>query len=172
MNNRLYTATDVTAASLRHALQDRRLTWVYAERMENTVLDWRVEWLKLPGAPERWTHGRAFGPDLELRWEQRQDGFEVRVITNGCAPPDGLSLAEVPFNLTADEDEQQLLLIGERDRDRPSDRPTWSAARIPCYLAYPADDSAARVALAQRVYRQNGQVIATRLLRVKEAADA
>lgn len=172
MGDRQYTATGVTAAALRHALQDERLTWVYAERMENIVLDWRTEWLKSPDAPEHWMHGRAFGPELELRWEQRQDGFEVRVITDGGAPPNGLACSEIPFDLAADEDEQRLLLVGERDRDRPSDRPTWSVARIPRYLAYPADGSAARVALAQRVYRKSGQVVATRLLRVEEVADA
>ena len=173
MDERVYVASGVTPEALAEALRDPRLRLVYAERMEDTVLTWRDDWLQMPVALERWTYGRAFGEEAELRWQKSEDGYEVRAIAVGDAPA-GIDWKVEPCDDWDERPgEQPLLLVGERDRDRPSPQPTWSEARIPRYLTYPveAPAQATRVALVQRVYRRNGVVVTTRLLRVEEVPD-
>lgn len=173
MDERVYVASGVSAEALTEALRDPRLRWVYAERMEDTVLAWHEAWLRTPVSLDRWTHGRAFGEEAELRWQKGERGYEVRAIAVGVAPTGIGWKAEPCDDWEANPYEQRLLLVGDRDRDRPSPQPTWSAARIPRYLAYPvaAPARATRVALVQRVYRRNGAIVTTRLLRVEEVPD-
>jgi len=175
VNEIIYGAQSVSPAILQEVLQDERLRWVYAERVEDTVLTWRDALLDETVPLERWHHGRAFGPDLEIGWWQWDEGYEVRAIVAAGRPPVSIAWAIVDAADWQEGDDQIILLIGEHDADRPTDVPTWSVARIPRYLAYPVKVGTAppqRVALVQRVYRLNGIVVTERLVRLKEVPHA
>ncbi|HEY75745.1 MAG TPA: hypothetical protein G4O00_06140 [Thermoflexia bacterium] len=84
---RWFAAEDVTPEELRIALGDPRFRWVYAERMEDVVLTWRDAFLEDAAPLERWTHGRAFGPEAELAWWWDEGRAEARAIVEGGPPP-------------------------------------------------------------------------------------
>lgn len=164
-----YIASRVSMADLGRALRDLRLKWVYAERMEDTVLTWRDALLEQQATLARWNHGRAFGLELELTWWRRGDSVDARAIVAQGNLPEGITWQPYPTNEWKVE-EHEVLLVGERDPNVQAEKPVWSTARIPRYLAYPADGSFQRVALVEHVYRHQGIVVASRLKEVKEAA--
>jgi hypothetical protein len=179
IQEQLYTAQNVTASALRQALTDARLRWVYAERMEDIVLTACAGWPPDEAPLERWRHGRAFADELELCWWRRGSGrasehdgvrYDVRAITAGDAP----ATEAIDWQAQALADwkaaPSQWLLIGEQDTDRESDCPSWSVARIPRYLYYPAPEQETppeRVAVWATAYRHAGITTLHRLLTVK-----
>ncbi len=172
MDDKVYVATSVSLAMLADALRDTRLKWAYAERMEDIVLTWRDALLDGAVALERWGHGRAFGPEMEVSWWRRGEGYEVRAITAAEQPPTCIPWTRWDTDSWQAEDDHVTLLIGEHDADRQADVPTWSAARIPRYLLYPVEISTgekppSRVALVARAYRTGGIVVTQRLVQVK-----
>lgn len=170
MAEKIYEA-QATLAQLAQALEDARLLWVYAKRLEDIVLDARPAWLAAGVPLERWDQGCAFGPELELCWQRRGDTYEVRAITEAPPPEVVAWIAWDMGGWRADDGAlARWLLVGERDADRESGAPTWSEARIPRYLAYPVPDPTAppeRVALVARVYRCDGLVALHRLVCVE-----
>lgn len=172
MDERVYVAPSVSPAVLAEALRDARLHWAYAERLEDTVLTWRDALLNGDVPLERWDHGRAFGPELEVSWWQCDEGYEVRAIISIGQPPACISWKRLDTDGWQAEGDYVTLLIGEHDTDRPTDMPTWSAARIPRYLPYPVEvlggkKPPSRATLVARVYRAGGIIVTQRLVQVK-----
>jgi hypothetical protein len=163
---------EMTLARLEEALQDARLLWVYAKRLEDIVLARRDDWAASGIPLARWEYGCAFGPELELCWWRRDhggDGYDARAIT-AQTPPDGSAWTAWDMTDWLPDPPAPWLLVGERDEDRAGAVPTWSTARIPRYLTYPASDPTAppeRVALVAQTYRQADCVTLHRLLRVE-----
>ena len=170
MDEAVYVAQSVSLAALTEALQDPRLRWAYAERLENIVLTWHDALLNDATPLERWLHGRAFSQELEVCWWQRDDDYEVRATVSAGKPPSGITWTPLNTGSWQAADDQVALLVGDHDADRPGNVPTWSAARIPRYLPYPvpvSGTSPARVALVARAYQSGGIVVTQRLLRVE-----
>jgi hypothetical protein len=171
MDEMVYVAPSVSPAMLTEALRDTRLHWAYAERLEDTVLTWRDALLNGDVPLKRWDHGRAFGPEMEVSWWRRDEGYEVRAIISTGQPPAVILWTRLDTGGWQAEDDHVALLIGEHDADRPTDVPTWSAARIPRYLPYPVEVSERktplRAALVVRVYRAGGIIVTQRLVQVK-----
>jgi hypothetical protein len=167
--HRWYTAHKVLVAGLVSALRDPRLRWVYAERTADIVLIGRDDLLDGSLPLERWTHGRAFGPELELAWWRSGDQLQARAVVTKDEPPGGIDWE--PHAIQDWEPQTQrgqaTLLLGERDPDVPGDDPKWSEARIPHYLEYPVAGSAARVTLVRQTYRHRGVIVAWRLVEVR-----
>jgi len=165
-----YTVRGISFDDLSQALHDARLQWVYAERMEDTVLTWRDDFLKSSIDLAQWSHGRAFGPDAELAWWCRGKYIEMRAIVGTENPPAGITWEPFPTDgwEPVRRDGIEELLIGERDPNVPTVEPQWSTARIPRYMEYPTDGSARRVALIKQAYRYMGVIVAWRLVRVQK----
>lgn len=170
MDEAVYVAQSISLASLTKALQDPRLRWAYAERVEDIVLTWRDALLGDTVPLERWSHGRAFSQELEVCWWRRDGGYKVRAIVSAGKPPAGIAWTLLNTDNWQATGDHAALLIGEHDTDRSGDVPTWSAARIPRYLPYPVPMSGTlptRVALVARAYRSGGIVVTQRLVRVE-----
>jgi len=95
----------------------------------------------VPDLPQHWPQGRAFGPTLEVRWEQVGAGFTVEMLTEQEKPP----LASDAWQRESPEIDgchaRLLLLWGERGRGASS--PTeWIEIRIPRALSYPIEPTA------------------------------
>ena len=166
-----YIADAVSLPDLARALCDARLQWVYAERMEDTVLTWREALLDGPVDLARWTHGRAFGMDLELAWWRRGEVWQARAILSAGQAPEGIAWEPYPTEgWESQAGDGRVLLLGERDPGVQAGEPLWSTERIPRYLKYPADGDARRVALLKRSYRQRGVVVAWRLVGVDKVS--
>jgi hypothetical protein len=162
-----FVAQDVEIDDLLVALEDTRLQWLYAERMENTVLT------ALSAAREdsneilSGSHGRAFGPQAEVAWWRAEGTFQVRVCITEGSPPSGMSLR--PYDAAEDWEPvsstgQPALLLGDRSEEETA----WSVARIPRYLHYPVQEAWERVALVTQRYHHRGKVVAQRLVGFEE----
>jgi hypothetical protein len=178
-------------ADLRAALEDERLTWAYASRMEDAGLGWLQDLLDeqplgaplsdgRPGVPlTRWSEGRAFGPELEVDWRRDGETYRLRALLEQGEPPQGVDWGEpVSTSLKANGGERHVLLHGELDEGRSasSERITWSEARIPRYLAHPVEirerkEPPRQVTLVVQDYARNGAVVLTRLLKVASPQD-
>jgi hypothetical protein len=175
MHESVYSAQSVPSAALKVVLEDERLRWVYAERMEDIVLTWCQDWLNSPIPLECWCHGRAFGPELEVSWWRRDDSYDVRSIVVAGDRPRDIAWVALDTKEWQRDAEQTILLTGEHDTDRSTCVPTWSAARIPRYLPYPVEVGEMlprRVGLVQCVYRVSGVIVTERLIRVQEVINA
>lgn len=176
------TAREVSLETLRRVLAENNLQWVYAERMADTGLGTVADLLagEPLGAPQdgsrpgvelaRWEHGRAFGPRLEIDWWREGETFRLRALSE-VALPQGIDWREPDDGpaLVAVGAPRAMMLYGTLDEKSPPDRPTWSEARVPRYLAYPVpfDDSPPeRVALLGQDYARRGVVVLTRLVGV------
>jgi len=176
------TAQGVSLEALRRVLAENNLRWVYAERMADTGLGTVADLLagEPLGAPKdgsrpgvelaRWKHGRAFGPDLEVDWWREGEAFRLRALSEATLPQ-GVEWQEPGDGpaLVAVGAPRAMTLYGTHDEKSPPDRPTWSEARVPRYLAHPVhiDGSPpSRVALLGQDYAQRGVVVLTRLVGV------
>jgi hypothetical protein len=130
--------------------------WVYAERMEEITLCWAAD---LVGGLAAWPAGRAFGPTLELRWEQIGHGYRLIFLSEEAAPPLAEELAWSKRATYLETVERWALLWGEYDAGTD----TWFETQIPRPFAYPVDAKGQRVRLVGVDYRQNGVTIITRL---------
>ena len=183
----IYVAEKVTADDLRAVLNDDRLRWAYASRMEDTGLGWLCDLLdgRPLGAPvnddrpgvslDHWAEGRAFGPDLEVDWWREGQTYRLRALLE-----EGLHPANVTWNarqgeaLNAIGGERCILLYGTLDGKTLRERPTWSEARVPRHLAHPyvpGDDKPlpGRMTLLCQDYGCDGLVVLTRLIAVVPA---
>jgi hypothetical protein len=156
-----------------------RLKFVYAEEPADLHL---TEYCRPePG----WTHGRAFGPALEVRWSRRRDGqVDLLLLTESEPCPQGwipISLDEDgrPVEMRADE-ESPVMLVGRHrsqlastHRKAGEDVPhEWIETRIPRPLKYPVPEMPKPRPWAQLqvvVYRVAGQPVLARLVDVKES---
>jgi hypothetical protein len=175
-------ARGVSLEDLQQVLSDSRLIWVYAERMADTGLGTVVDLVngKPLGAPEngchpgvkleRWEHGRAFGPEIEIDWWREGEVFRLRALSNSDlpGPVEWLELEE-EATLAAVGGPRLVLLHGSYDTGSAPTRPTWSEARVPRHLAYPVQFGGLapqRVALLGQDYARQGIVVLTRLIEV------
>jgi hypothetical protein len=180
----IYVARGVSVEMLRQVLGHPGLRWAYAERMADTGLGTTVDLLDSQplGAPtdgrrpgvdlERWEHGRAFGPDLEIDWWCEGETFRLRALSEK-APPEGIPWMGIGDGLEAVGSPCKMLLYGAFDQGSNSERPTWSEARIPRRLAHPLKDEPRpeRVALLGQDYARRGTVVLTRLVGVVPGVD-
>lgn len=146
-------------STLRQALNDPRLQWAYAERMEDNVLLRLSDLFVGPPDLGRWHHGRAFGPTLEIAWWRVGESLSLRVWAESGQPPSGPSWQPDPDGRQAQPLAiEKLLLFGEHDaaRARRGEPPAWSAVRIPRYLHYPVAGQPDRVALVVQTYQLAG----------------
>ncbi len=134
-----------------------------------------------------WTHGRAFGPTLEVRWSHRRDGqVDLLLLTEGEPCPQGWEstpVAEDEGPLDVDmAEESTVLLVGTHRRHLASshrkagqDVPhEWIETRIPRPLVYPLPETpepARWVQLRVKVYRAAGRPVLTRMLDVEGTSD-
>jgi len=176
------TAREVNLETLRQVLASADLRWVYAERMADTGLGTVADLLagEPLGAPkdgsrpgielERWEHGRAFGPQMEVDWWREGETFRLRALSESKLP-EGVNWQE-PDNGPASVAmgaPRAMMLHGTHDEKSPSDRPTWSEARVPRHLAYPVQVGSPppeRVTLLGQDYARRGVVVLTRLVGV------
>jgi hypothetical protein len=163
---RWYIARAAPLGALRQALQGCGLRWVYAERMETTVLTTLADLLAGDAPPERWQHGRAFERRLELAWWQSAHGWDLRAILVEGALPGSVAWQEDRRAAKIEPlEEEKLFLFGERGQGQSA----WSAVRIPRYLHYPLEGGPERVALCVRPYQVDSLRCDQRLLEVTEA---
>jgi hypothetical protein len=170
-----YVAETVSMTDLAKALRDVRMEWTYAERMEDTILTRRDVLLDGTVPLEHYTHGRAFGPDLEVAWWRNGNKVQACSVVVEGEPPMGIDWTPYPDSTddwkAVPQNGQSFLLAGERDPDAPAVEPRWSTARIPRYLEYPADGSWRQVALIEQPYRYADVIVARRLVAVVEAKE-
>lgn len=183
----ILTAEGVSAEALGTVLEDERLRWAYASRMEDTGLGWVRDLLagealgavsedRRPGVPlERWEEGRAFGPDLEVDWWREGDGYRLRALLEEGDEPKakGVSWSEASGGQLIAQEERYIVLHGTKDESSGAP-PSWSEARVPRPLAYPYESEAdealpERIALRGQDYARNGIITLTRLVAVVPA---
>jgi hypothetical protein len=173
MREVIQTVTEVPLSVLQELLDTVMWTWVYAERQADIVLTGRERFLSGSVPLAQWAHGRVFNRQLELSWWRQEERYDLRWISEGSSPPpESITWTAVDTTAWTAED-QHWLLVGEYDRDREREVPTWSEARIPRYLPYPieVEEGATppdRVALVARSYQVQHIPQTTRLLRVEE----
>jgi hypothetical protein len=162
-----FVAQDVEMDDLLVVLEDTRLQWLYAERMEDTVLTGLSAVMEDSDDMLNWSHGRAFGPLAEIAWWQEDGTFQVRVCIIESSLPAGI--AWQPYE-AAEEWEpisstgQPALLLGDRSEEDTA----WSVARIPRCLHYPVQTAWERVALITQRYHHRGKIVAQRLVEFEE----
>jgi hypothetical protein len=123
-----------------------------------------------------WTHGRAFGPKLEVRWQQAGDCFDLLLLTEADIQlPKGWQAVPqndkvLPHPDSADPPGQILLWGTHVSRlERPhhlagGEGNVWIETRIPRPLKYPVSGAPPRVCARVIVYRYQGRPVLTRLV--------
>ncbi len=134
-----------------------------------------------------WTHGRAFGTTLEVRWSRRCDGqVDLLLLTESEPRPQGWTSIPVaedegPLEIDAAE-EGTVMLVGVHRRHLASthrkagqDVPhEWIETRIPRSLVYPLPEASEPERWAQLrvvVYRVAGRPVLTRMVDVEGTSD-
>ncbi len=82
-----FTARFSTLSAFFRILRDwEQARWVYAERMETTILaEWDSFWKSQPPSSD-WQHGRAFSPTGEIAWWQSGGQVTARAILEKGVP--------------------------------------------------------------------------------------
>jgi len=131
-----------------------------------------------------WSHGRAFGPSLEVRWQRTGEGFEMLLLTERPLPlpqgwqplPEatagGQGEADTPFPYPDSVDSPaQVLLWGTHIRhlQHPhrlagGEGDVWIETRIPRPLRYPVRGAPPWVKARVITYRYRGRPVLTRLV--------
>lgn len=137
------------------------LDYLYFEAEETIEL--------IPYAPPDpvWLHGRAFGPTLEVRWDQVDEGFELFLLTE--TTPDlpaewtlvsdafvGQSSQILLWGTHIDYLEQPHHLAGETGR-------AWIETRLPRPLDYPVSGGPRWVKANVVIYYRHSRPVVTRL---------
>jgi hypothetical protein len=136
------------------------LRWIYAERMEEITLCRAAD---LAGGIAAWPMGRAFGSDMELRWDRSETGYRLVILSEDTLPPEVKGLVWQKAVVCQKAVERKVLLWGERDPETE----TWLATQIPRPFAYPVDEVKKRVRLVGLDYRQGEITLITRLKEVE-----
>lgn len=161
--------------------QKFELKFTYAEEPANLHL------AKYHRPQANWTHGRAFGPTLEVRWSHRRDGqVDLLLLTESEPCPQGwesipVAEGEKPLEVDAVE-ESKVMLVGMHRRHLASthrkagqDVPhEWIETRIPRPLVYPLPETPNPERWAQlrvRVYRIAERPVLTRMVDVEGTND-
>jgi hypothetical protein len=134
-----------------------------------------------------WSHGRAFGPDLEVRWSRRRDGKVDLTLLTESDLPEQVDWQPIPLlenasaTLEAVVEDGRVMLRGVSRRHGkspyggdPKAPNEWTESRIPRPLAYPVDagDPPRRWArLSVRTYRVNGCPLLTRMVDLEVTSD-
>jgi hypothetical protein len=145
---------------LRDLLAGLGLEWAYVARLD------RAEIVKCtPNLPDKWTEGRAFGTNTEVRWRRvSTNRYRLDVLSEDRAVmPCGGDWQSLPQEIDGIR-KRKILLWGELTR-RPSQPSDWREMRIPRPLVYPVpnpDPNLPRVAVDGWDYLVNGVVVATR----------
>ncbi|RME69894.1 MAG: hypothetical protein D6784_17630 [Chloroflexi bacterium] len=147
-----------------------RLAWLYTESEAG------VELTAYRSPEAGLTHGRAFGPKLEIRWEQTASGFDLLLLTEIPLNPAGWQVLLDPGSLEAEE--STILLWGTHIRhlEHPhylagKTGEAWIETRLPRPLKYPVAGSPRWVKAGVVIYRQAGRPILTRLAGVEGGED-
>lgn len=129
-----------------------------------------------------WTHGRAFGKTLEVRWQSVSQGFELLLLTEVERQPPGweavsaatAGLAALPDEVTSG----QTLLWGTHLRclQQPhhlagGKGEAWIETRLPRPLRYPLSGSPCHVKARVMIYSCQGRSILTRLVSLEGEDD-
>jgi hypothetical protein len=95
-----------------------------------------------------WKKGRLFGEKTELKWQKRQNGLHIVIITDEPDIPSWVD--DYPCNLEPIPQTRSIYLWGEHLKDKE-----WYEKQIPKILEYPIDheDSKKRVKLKVQEYK-------------------
>jgi hypothetical protein len=156
------------------------LTTIYLESETRVVLtpiqDFIGPRITLP--PVHWLCGRAFGPNLEIRWHTDRQGaqnnqFEVMALTESNAGPQNWQASGWTLLLDSVVKPRNVLLAGINNLNLPTNHMLyraqpegglWIEESIPRPLHYPhVDPKADRVILRCVDYLSRGLVVLTRL---------
>ena len=150
------------------ALRDRTRYVYYESEADIDLLAYRTP-------DPAWTDGRAFGEELEVRWEQAGDGFDLLALAETpLALPAGWEPVPaddpaLPCPDAADAGGQVLLWgthAGRLQRGHlqvKGSEDAWIETRIPRILRYPVTGSPRWVKARTVVYRYQGRPVLTRL---------
>ncbi len=160
----------VSAAQLPQMLDDLKshLSYLYWESESAIEL---VEYQTVDAA---WSHGRAFGPELEVRWQAAGNGFDLLLLTESdLTLPEGWRSVEaddaLPIPDTADPQGYAMLWgthlsqLQRPHRLAGEDGDAWIETRIPRMLRYPVNGKPKWVRAQVIVYRSAGRPVLTRL---------
>lgn len=122
-----------------------------------------------------WTHGRAFGAEMEVRWQRVGASFDLLLMTERELPlPDGWvgleDASQLPCPDSADPPGQILLWgthISHLDTSHylaSKGGNAWIETRIPRSLHYPLDGTPRWVKANVIVYRCQGRPVLTRMV--------
>ncbi len=156
-----------------------RVEFIYAEEPAD---------LHLTGycCPEAsWSHGRAFGPTLEVRWTLRYDGqVDLLLISEREPCPEGwepVSVAgdEGPLEVDESKKSKWVMLVGTHRRHLASTHRKagqevpheWIETRIPRPLVYPLPEKSKPKRWARLkviIYRAASRPVLTRMVGVEE----
>lgn len=160
----------LNAPDLRLTLQaaSSELPYVYLESETRVVLMLLAAYLE-DNAQTYWTQGRAFGPELEIRWRRDDLSFDVQSLCEDDRALPGWTPSD--WKLDTDAQPRDVLLAGLNVAALPKDHPlfstqggVWIAESIARPLLYPIRDRyATRVVLRCLDYRSGGRVVITRL---------
>jgi hypothetical protein len=133
------------------------------------------------GRLNRWTHGRVFGPDLEIRWQRDDLTYQVLALFEGdtLMPRGTLTVTPItqwdasPIHARLDDAarERTIRLLGVNVAALPPDHPlydraggAWVSDQAGRLLRYPVRDPlATRVGLRCLDYLHHGSPVLTRL---------
>lgn len=115
-----------------------------------------------------WTHGRAFGEDMELRWDRDEQFYDLLLLTESSL---SLTSEWQPVAVDLSVEPGQVLLWGthvshldQHHRLAETEGNAWIETRIPRALTYPVAGSPRWVKANVIIYRQQGQPCLTRLV--------
>lgn len=129
-----------------------------------------------------WTHGRAFGSQLEVRWQQVRTGFDLLLLAETDLAAEGWQVVSENQDTLAVPDAidppSQVVLWGThlsrlRYPHRLAGRQgnAWIETRIPRPLEYPVPDQPQWVKARIIVYRCQGRPVLTRLVGLEGEED-
>jgi len=170
MTERWFVARSIAFDDLKAVLQNDRLQWVYAERMETTILQFLSDFLSVDIAWPAWLHGRAFGEKMEVAWWRKDTCVDLRAVVEDdtMLPLPSLWVSDPEGNALTNFVDESLLLVGECNSGQA--QLIWTITGMPKGLQYPLlsqlKAGETRAHLRQRVYLRSGQAYDRRLLSV------
>jgi hypothetical protein len=142
----------------------KRLEYVILERLEEIRFMQMKKWT----VGDFWPRGRAFGPELEVRWQEVKLGmYDLLVLSEKDENlKDGWEQETHEVRTTdAENHPLKIYLWGTHKKDR--DKDVWIETRIPRKLEYPLDSPKDFAYLEVAEYSQTGIVRFTRFQGLK-----